>query len=127
MENYVLIYHFEDRANQQQFENKINSSFPRHQSDENQEVKYFGFADREEPGVVDKVETIIHPMRLGTEDFVALYYTRDADDDQIKRRMIFGSASLVESKMEGKGFDAHRSSLTNLLNFDYIKAFPQPS
>lgn len=127
MENYVLIYHFGDKANQQQFENKIYGSFPRHQTEENQGVTYFGFADREEPGVVDKVETIIHPMRLGTEDFVALYYTRNGNDDQIKRRMIFGSASLVDSKMEDKGFDAHRNSLTKLLDFDYVKAFPQPS
>lgn len=127
MENYVLIYNFEDNATQQQFESKLKSTFPRHQTDENQEVKYFGFADREEPGVVDKVETIIHPMVLGTNDYVALYYTRDANDDQIKRRMIFGSASLIETKVEDKGFDAHRNSLTKLLNFDYVKAFPQPS
>lgn len=127
MENYVLLYHFDDKVTQQQFENKIKGTFPRHQTEENQGFTYFGFADREEPGVVDKVETIIHPMVLGTNDYVALYYTRNDNDDQIKRRMVFGSASLVETKVENKGFDAHRNSMTKLLNFDYVKAFPQPS
>jgi hypothetical protein len=126
MENYVLLYHFEDDGSEQQFENKINNTFWRHQTEDNQEFKYFGFADREEPGVVDKLNTILHPIGLGTKDYVALYHAREEDNDNIKRRMLAGHDSLIETKVEKKGFDAHRNSLTKLLNYDYVKAFPQP-
>ena len=126
MENYVLLYHFDDNGTQEFFENKINDEFWRHRVEENGEFRYFGFADREEPGVVDKLNTILNRVGIGTKDYVALYHSREEDPDQIKRTMLIGHDDLVETDVENMSFDAHRNSLTKLLDFDYVKAFPQP-
>ena len=126
MENYVLLYHFEDQGSEKFFEKEINDRFARHKTEENGEFRYFGFADREEPGVVDKLNTILNRVGIGTKDYVALYHSRDADPDKIKRTMLVGHDDLVETKVEDMSFDAHRNSLTKLLDFDYVKAFPEP-
>lgn len=127
MENYVLLYHFEDNGSEKFFENEIEDRFSRHKTEENGNFRYFGFADVEEPGVVDKLNTILNRIGIGTKDFVALYHSRDADPDKIKRTMLIGHDDLVETKVEDMSFDAHRNSLTKLLDFDYVKAFPQAS
>lgn len=127
MENYVLLYHFEDEGTANRFENQINQEFRRHQVEENGEFRYFGFADREEPGVVDKLNTILNPMGMGMKDYVALYHSKDENPDKIKRTMLLGHDSLVETKVENMSFDAHRNSLTKLLDFDYAKDQSEPS
>lgn len=126
MDNYVLLYHFDDQAAGNRFEDQLNNEFWRHQVEENGEFKYFGFAAREEPEVVDKLNTILNPMDMGTKDYVALYYGKAENPDKIKRNMLFGSDNLVETKVEKMSFDAHRNSLTKLLDFDYAKAQPEP-
>ncbi len=122
MDNYVLLYHFEDKGAEGRFERQINQEFRRHQVEENGEFRYFGFADREEPGVVDKLNAILNPMGMGMKDYVALYHAKDENPDEIKRTMLRGHDSLVETKVEKLSFDAHRNSLTKLLDFDYMKA-----
>jgi hypothetical protein len=126
MENYVLLYHFEDQGTANRFENQINQEFRRHQVEENGEFRYFGFADKEEPGVVDKLNTILNPMGMGMKDYVALYHSKDENPDKIKRTMLLGHDSLVETKVENMSFDAHRNSLTKLLDFDYVKDQSEP-
>jgi hypothetical protein len=126
MKNYVLLYHFEDQGTANRFENQINQEFRRHQVEENGEFRYFGFADREEPGVVDKLNTILNPMGMGMKDYVALYHSKDENPDKIKRTMLLGHDSLVETKVENMSFDAHRNSLTKLLDFDYVKDQSEP-
>ena len=126
MDNYVLLYHFEDKDSHKFFEKEINNRFARHITEENGEFKYFGFAEREEPGVVDKLNNILNRVGIGTKDYVALYSSHEEDHDDIKRRMLIGHDSLVETDVENMSFDAHRNSLTKLLDFDYVKAFPNP-
>lgn len=125
MDNYVLLYHFDDKQRKDRFENEINKEFWRHKTEENQDFKYFGFAAREEPEVVDKLNAILHPMAIGTEDFVALYYGRKDNPEKIKRAMVLGHDDLVETKVEKVSFDAHRNSLTKLMDFDYVKDQPE--
>ena len=127
MENYVLLYHFSDQGSEKFFEKEINDHFDRHKTEENGDFRYFGFADQEEPEVVDKLNNVLNRIGIGTEDYVALYHSRDADPEKIKRTMLLGHDDLVETKVEKKGFDAHLNHLTKLLDFDYVKAFPQPS
>ncbi len=126
MDNYVLLYNFEDNGSEKFFEKEINENFARHKTEESSGFKYFGFADREEPGVVDKLNTILNRVGIGTEDYVALYHSREDDPDQIKRTMLIGHDDLVETKVEKISFDNHRNSLTKLLDFDYVKAMPEP-
>jgi hypothetical protein len=128
MEKYVLLYHFKDQGAEQHFEEAINDVFWRHQVEENAGIKYFGFAAREEPGVVDKINSILDPLDtdLGKEDYVALYYTKPAKPDKIRRQMVLGRDKLIETEIEENSFDSHRNSLTRLLDYDYVRAQPEP-
>jgi hypothetical protein len=128
MNNCVLLYHFEDQDSEKHFEKSINGEFWRHRVEENDGFKYFGFAAREEPAVVDKIGGILDPLApaIGTKDYVALYFSRDEDPDKIKREMVLGHDSLIETKVEDVSFDSHRNSLTRLLDFDYVKDQPEP-
>ncbi|WP_017730846.1 hypothetical protein [Nafulsella turpanensis] len=128
MENYVLLYHFEDNKAENAFRKKVEDEFWRHQTEENQDFKYLGFAGRAEPEVVDKLNGMMHHIDYTTKDYVALYHSREEEPDKIKRQMLLGHDELVENKVEDGdfSFDAHRNSLTKLLNFDYVKAQPEP-
>lgn len=94
--------------------------FPKHSIDnEIDSLQYFGFAGREQPEVVDKLNTILNRFGIGTKDFVALFYARKEDPDTIKRLMLIGHDNLVETKVKNVSTDAHRNSLTKLLTFNY--------
>ena len=117
-----MLYNFESENAEQFFEEEINNRFRRHKTEENGVFKYFGFADREEPGVVDKLNEILTQIGIGTKDFVALYHSGNGDHDDIKQQMLIGHDDLVETKVKNVTFDNHRNNLTSLLNFDYVKA-----
>lgn len=123
MDNYVLLYHFEDKDSEKHFEERVNNEFSRHRVEENDGFKYFGFAARQEPEVVDKINSILDPLApaIGTKDYVALYFSREGDPDKIKREMVLGHDSLVETKVERVSFDSHRNSLTRLLDHDFTR------
>jgi hypothetical protein len=125
MENFVLLYHFEDKKAERFFEKEINDRFSRHQTEEAGSVSYFGFAERAEPAAVDKLNTILNRVDIGTKDYVALYHAGKKDPDQIQRQMLIGSDRLVETKVSNLSEDAHVDSLTKLLDFDYSKAEQQ--
>jgi hypothetical protein len=125
MDNYVLLYNFEDKGREAQFERKVKKEFWWHKVERNGSCKYFGFAGHEEPGVVDKIKAILDPL-AGTNDYTALYFSQDSDPDKIKREMLLGPDYMVERDLEKVSPDAHLDSLTRLLNFDFIKAFPEP-
>lgn len=126
MENFVLLYHFNDRKVEKSFEKEIHDRFPRHRIEENDNFRYFGFADKAEPGVVDKLNTVLSRVDNSMEDYVALYHAKNQNPDKITRTMLIGHDNVIESKVEKMSFDSHRSSLTNLLDFDYVKAMPEP-
>lgn len=125
MENFVLLYHFEDKKAEKFFEKELNDRFSRHQTEESGTVNYFGFAERAEPAAVDKLNLILNRVDIGTKDYVALYHAGKNDPDQIQRQMLVGSDRLIENKVNSLSEDAHVSSLTRLLDFDYIKAEQQ--
>ncbi|ARS35024.1 hypothetical protein [Pontibacter actiniarum] len=128
MNNYVLLYYFDKEDQQKQFEEGIRKTFDRHREETNGEYKYFGFADREEPGVVDKLNSILTAMGMGRDgyfgprDYVALYFSREKDPDNIKRQLLIGTADMVNKGAETTGNDAHQSNIQNLLVYDYLKA-----
>jgi hypothetical protein len=125
MENFVLIYHFDDKKAEKFFEKEINDRFSRHQTEATGTVNYFGFAERAEPAAVDKLNTILNRVDIGTKDYVALYHAGKKDPDQIQRQMLIGSDRLIETTVNSLSREAHVISLTKLLDFDYAKAEQQ--
>lgn len=127
MNNYVLLYYFDKNEQTQHFEESIRKEFERHRQETNGGYKYFGFADREEPGVVDKLNGILTAMGMGRDgyygprDYVALYFSRDKDPDNIKRQLLIGTADMVDKGAETTGNDAHQSNIKNLLEYNFLK------
>lgn len=122
------MYYLEDRNDHLRFEEEIKNAFKKHRiDDEIESLKYFGFSGREQPEVVDRLNTILNRFGIGTKDFVALFYARKEDTETIKRLMLVGHDDLVETKIKNISMDAHRNSLTKLLEFDYTKEKTAPS
>jgi hypothetical protein len=121
MENFVLLYHFEDKQLEKSFEKEIHTSFPRHQIEEAGPMRYFGFADRAEPGVVDKLNTVLSRADNSMKDYVALYHAKNHDTDKITRTMLVGHDNVLETKVENLSMDAHIGSITKLLETDFTK------
>ncbi|MCC9137415.1 hypothetical protein ACFSKU_08490 [Pontibacter silvestris] len=127
MNNYVLLYRFDEEESVQQFEDAIVKEFPRHQVEKEGEFKYFGFAGEPEPGVVDKLNTILTSMGrgrngyFGKTEYVALYFSREKDNDNIKRQLLIGTEEMVDEDAQRMSNDAHRDSIQNLLEFNYLK------
>ncbi|AKD04661.1 hypothetical protein POKO110462_22975 [Pontibacter korlensis] len=133
MNNFVLLYRFDTQEQEQQFEESIKKAFLRHKVEMNGPFKYFGFAGRAEPEVVDIVSSILVSMGMGRDrdfgprNYVALYFSREKDPDNIKRQLLIGTEDMVDKEAETTSTDAHQSSIQNLLVFDYAKAMPSQS
>jgi hypothetical protein len=127
MNNYVLLYRFDDKGREQQFEQQIQKDFPRHKKETDAGFKYFGFAAKEEPGVVDTLDGILNGMGIGVQgnfgqrDYVALYFSREKDPDNVKRQLLIGTDEMVDKDAETMSADAHRNAIINLLNHDFLK------
>ncbi|EMR04745.1 hypothetical protein [Cesiribacter andamanensis] len=126
MDNFVLLYHFEDKKAEQVFEKEIADRFSRHTTEQTGNVRYFGFAERAEPAAVDKLNTILNRVDIGTKDYVALYHAGKSDPDMIQRQMLVGHDTHVEKKVQRLSEDAHRDSLSRLLEYRYDKVNQQP-
>lgn len=127
MTNYVVLYYFEDEQNKKQFEKGVLELFPRHKVEIDNNFEYIGFAAEAEPGVEGKLDGILNSMGYGAHgyfgktEYVALYFSRDADPDNIKRKLLIGTEEMVDKDAEGMSGDAHRDTIQNLLTFDYTK------
>ena len=125
MNNYVLLYRFDKQEHTQYFEQGIKKHFTRHKEVQDGPFKYFGFADVPEPGVVDKLNTILNEMGMGRDgnfgqvDYVALYFSRPKDPDNIKRQLLIGTEDMVDKDAQSMSTDAHRDAIQNLLTYDY--------
>jgi hypothetical protein len=127
MEQYVLLYHFEDQESEKHFAEKIRQHFGRHKVERNGETTYFGFTGQEEPGVVGQIKSSIDTLGIGTSDYVALYFSKqEAGPEKITQKMLLGSDDLVESNIRTVSAAAHVDTLTRLLDFDYVEAQPEP-
>jgi hypothetical protein len=126
MENFVLLYHFEDQKLEKSFEKEIHDNFPRHRIEENGDFRYFGFAERAEPAVIDKLNSVLTKQGTSMKDYIALYSSGKENSDKISRQMLLGHDNVLETKVEKLSFDAHRGNLTRLLDYDYVKHIPNP-
>ncbi|MFA0961260.1 hypothetical protein AB9P05_05615 [Roseivirga sp. BDSF3-8] len=123
MNNYVMIYRLSD-GDTEQFKHDLEETFNENLQEESENIRYFGFTAREQPEVEDKVGNIIHRYGLSEDDYVALYYTRPEQPDQIMRHMIVGHDTYLSDHMEEEkaGKEEHTDRLSRLLNYDFIKA-----
>jgi hypothetical protein len=130
MNNYVLLYHFEDDRKKQRFEEEVKKTFSSHKPETDNNFKYIEFAGEAEPGVEGKLDAIINAMEygaygdFGAQDYVALYFSREKDPDSIKRKLLIGTEDMVDKDAEKMSADAHRSAVQNLLAFNY-KTLPK--
>lgn len=126
MTNYVIIPHIVNDQDADYFEEEIKSRFPRHKKEQTGEIKYFGFAARERAEVEDQLQEILHHIGIGTDDYVALYYSRNEDPDKIVQAMILGHDQKIEHDLERTNPEDHVDTLSRLLNYDFVKAMPNP-
>ena len=121
MRNFIIIYNFSDEASNKNFEKEIKETWPEHKIEEYQEVEYFAFPARELPEIEDKLSTILHNFGIGTKDYVALYYTRPEQPDEINRVMVLGHDEYIETDIEKVPVKDHQETLAELLEFDFMK------
>ncbi len=126
MNNYVLVYHFDKGEEAQKFENEVKKKYTRFKIEEDSGIRYIGFAAKEEPAVVDYLDSILNNMGKGREgffgqrDYVALYFSREKDPDNIKRQLLIGTEEMVDAAADKNPTDAQRSSIINLLRVTYV-------
>ena len=121
MTNFIIISHFENSDEQESFEAKIIDNFPRHLEEQNDELRYLAFAARNQAGLEDFIKDVLNEYGIGTKEFVALYYSRPDDSDEIQRAMLLGHDDLVEDKISRIKPEDHVDTLSRLLNFDFVK------
>jgi hypothetical protein len=121
MTNFIIISHFDNPQDQETFDKKVKEAFPRHTESQTDEIRYIGFAAKNQAGVEDQIRTMLDGYGIGTEEYVALYYSRPSDPDEIQRVMLLGHDDLLESDIQSIRPEDHVDTLSRLLNFDYVK------
>jgi hypothetical protein len=120
MKNYVIIYAISDQNSMQLFLENLKRKFSRNKIQEGNNRLYFGFAERDLPGVKGVLQESMDMLVLDEDDYIALYYTREEEPDEINRLMIFGTSQNVETDLKKIPINVHENTLTDLLEFDFI-------
>lgn len=120
MTNYILISHFDNEQDQESFEKKVKENFPRYHEEQNDEIRYLALSSRNQAGVEDKIKEILNEFGIGSEEYVALYYSRAEDQDEIQRAMLLGHDSLIETDIQRIKPEDHVDSLSRLLNHEFF-------
>ena len=121
MKNYIVIASFDDKQQEERFNNDLKEAFQEHKIEKYDDLQYFAFPEKNDPAVTDQLNDILHNYGIGTKDYVALYYSRPQAPDDINRVMILGHDSLVETQVEKTPEDKHRDTLIDLMNYDFLK------
>jgi hypothetical protein len=79
-------------------------------------IKYFAFAAKELTAVQDTLQDIMDHLKLTDDDYIALYYTREEEPDEIKRLMIFGKSYQSEKDLSRLNED----TIAELLEFNFV-------
>lgn len=124
MEHYVMISHFENQQDDQEFRQKAMAHYPRHKVEEQNDIIYVGFAAQEQAEVEDFLDGTLQRFGISDKDFVAVYYSRD--NESIQRNMVMGPDRLVENYISSISSDDHVDRLSRLLDYDYVKEMPNP-
>ena len=121
MKNYVLIYNLENEDAQKVFREEFVKRYPHFQTEYNNNIIYYGFAARELPEVHDNLHDILQRLQIGQNDYVAIFYKRKDEPDVLKREMMLGSASLIESKTDKIPAEVFEGTVNRLLSLNFVK------
>lgn len=122
MENFILIYRFTDAQDNETFGAELKNKFPKHKVARYDKVEYFTFPAKHQPAVKDEVNLIIHRLGIGSRDYVALYFTRPQNPDEISREMLLGKDEYLETDLKRVSKESHNETLAELLESDFLKA-----
>jgi hypothetical protein len=59
-------------------------------------------------------------LKLDHDDYIALYYTREEEPNDINRLMIFGTSSNIEDDLANATRTGHERTLMELIEYDFI-------
>jgi hypothetical protein len=120
MTNYIIISHFDNEQDQESFEKKVKENFSRYHEEQNDELRYLALSSRNQAGVEDKIKEILNEFGIGSEEYVALYYSKPENPDEIKRAMLLGHDTLIESDIQQIKPEDHIDTLSRLLNHEFF-------
>jgi len=121
MTNYIIISHFKNEEEQESFEQKIKSAFPRYHEENNDEIRYLALSSKNQAGVEDKIKEILSQYGVSDDEYVALYYSRPENPDEIQRVMLLGHDYLIESDIQNIKPEDHVDTLSRLLNHEFFE------
>lgn len=125
MTNFVIIYRFSDMNARKAFREMIEDQFDKVKIEKTEEFTYYCVLARQMPEVEDALNTFIEHLAvdytLDTGDYVAVYYSREEDPDNIKRVMVFGTDEYIENDIKQNYTTTHENTLIDLLNTDLLK------
>ncbi|MFN3402694.1 MAG: hypothetical protein ACK40G_01285 [Cytophagaceae bacterium] len=120
MESFVVIYRFNDIIASENFEKGLKDAFPLHDAQVVNGIYYFALTARNLPEIESKINVILDRVPVGDTDYVAVYYDRKEDSDEIKRAMVLGTSQYIDNEIKNKG-GIHTRVLTELLESNIIK------
>lgn len=120
MTNYIIISHFNEDQDQHSFEKKVKDNFPRFHEENTEEIRYLALSSRNQAGVEDKIKEILNEYGISDDEYVALYYSRPENPDEIQRAMILGHDHLIESDIQQVKPEDHVDTLSRLLNHEFF-------
>jgi hypothetical protein len=114
----IITYHISNKESEEKLIKHLEKKFHRNRSYEDK-PKYFAFAGRDLSAIYDTLKEIMDHLRLKDTDYIALYYTREEEPDEIKRLMIFGKSYLLEKELN----NVNERIVTDLLEIDFIREY----
>lgn len=121
MKNYITIYNFANPSTTESFKKQLKELFPYNLQESSNGLPYFAFAAKEEPEVEDKLRHAVNTSDIADEDFIALYFTREHNTDQIKRVMIIGTDDVLDERLTTVPEAEHNNQLIDMLEADIAK------
>ncbi len=120
MNNFVILYRFRSQESGNVFLESIEKIFPRHLIYKLGGIEYFLLSAKMIAEVQDKVNDIFDVLDIRDDDYVAIFYTREEEPDDIKRLMMLGHAELIDEDLKNGGTVLTRT-LSELLEYDFTK------
>lgn len=120
MNNFVILYRFRSQESGNVFLESIEKIFPRHLIYKLGGIEYFLLIAKMIAEVQDKVNDIFDILDIRDDDYVAIYYTREEEPDDIKRLMMLGHSELIDEDLKNGGTVFTRT-LSELLEYDFTK------
>jgi hypothetical protein len=120
MNNFVIFYRFRSQESGNVFLESIEKTFPRHLIYKLGGIDYFLLSAKMIAEVQDKVNDIFDILDIRDDDYVAIYYTREEEPDDIKRLMMLGHSELIDEDLKNGGTVFTRT-LSELLEYDFTK------